>query len=57
MNIRNDFPILQQEINGKKLVSIADGLSAYQNISSNKKFSISVLRDNTIKELKYEVVK
>ena len=53
--IRQDDII--KKINGKKLVSIADGLSAYQNISSNKKFSISVLRDNTIKELKYEVVK
>ena len=46
-----------KKINGKKLVSMADGISAYQNIASNKKFSISVLRNNTIKELKYEVIK
>ena len=46
-----------KSINGKKLVSISDGISAYQNISTSKKFSVSVLRDNKIKELKYEIVK
>lgn len=44
-------------INGKKLLSIADGISAYQNITTSSKFSISVLRDNKIEELKYEIVK
>ena len=46
-----------KKINGKKLSSIADGISAYQNITNSKRFSISVLRDNIIKELKYEIVK
>jgi type II secretion system protein C len=46
-----------QKINGKKLLSIADGISAYQNISTSSKFTISVLRDNKIEEFKYEIVK
>ena len=46
-----------KKINGKKLLSMADGINAYQGIASNNKFSISVLRDNKIKEIKYEVVK
>jgi type II secretion system protein C len=44
-------------INGQKLLSIADGIKAYQNILSSDKFSISILRDNKIEELKYEIIK
>ena len=44
-----------KKINGKNLLSIADGISAYQNILSSNRFSISVLRDNKIEEFKYEV--
>jgi type II secretory pathway component PulC len=46
-----------KKINGKKLVSMSDGIYAYQNILTSKKFTISVLRNNTIKELKYEIIK
>ena len=46
-----------KKINGKKLLSIADGITAYQNISTSSKFSLSVLRDNKIEEFKYEIVK
>jgi len=48
---------LIQKINGKKLLSIADGITAYQNITTSSKFSLSVLRDNKIEEFKYEIVK
>lgn len=44
-----------KKINNKKLLSIADGITAYQNIASSNRFSISVLRDNKIKEIRYEV--
>ncbi len=44
-----------KKINGKKLLSIADGISAYQNILSSNRFSIAVLRDNKIEEFKYDV--
>ena len=46
-----------KKINRKRLVSLADGIAGYQNIATSKKFSISVLRDSKIKELKYEIVK
>ena len=46
-----------KKINGKKLLSIADGITAYQNISTSSKFSLSVLRDNKIEEFKYEIIK
>lgn len=46
-----------KKINNKKLLSIADGITSYQNISTSTKFSLSVLRDNKIKEFKYEIVK
>lgn len=46
-----------KRINGKKLLSIADGISGYQSIITSSKFSISVLRDNKIEEFKYEIVK
>ena len=46
-----------KKINGKNLLSIADGISAYQNIASSKNFTISVLRDNKIEEFKYAIVK
>jgi len=45
------------KINGKKLLSIADSITAYQNVTKNVKFSLSVLRDNKVEELKYEIVK
>ena len=48
---------LIQKINGKKIVSMADGIYSYQKILDSKKFSISVLRNNKIKEIKYEIVK
>ncbi len=44
-------------INGQKLLSIADGIKAYQSILSSDKFTISVLRNNKIEELKYEIIK
>jgi type II secretory pathway component PulC len=46
-----------KRINGKRLLSIADGINGYQNIASSSKFTISVLRDNKIEEFKYEIVK
>ena len=47
---------LIKRVNGKNLVSLSDGIAAYQNVATSKKFSLSVLRDNKIEELKYEVV-
>ena len=46
-----------KKINGKKLVSMSDGISGYESMSSSRNFSISILRDNKIRELKYEIVK
>ena len=44
-----------KKINGKSLLSLSDGISAYQNILRSNTFTISILRDNNIEEFKYDV--
>ena len=46
-----------KKINGKKLTSLSDAIYSYQKLQNSKKFTLSVLRDNKIQDLKYEIIK